>query len=207
MQKLVERIRREGQNLGGGILKVDGFINHQLEPELTLAIGRAFAERFAEKGVSSVNKVVTAEVSGIAPALATGVALGVEVVYARKQRPVTMPDALSVPVPSRTKGGMTTLYLSPEYVGAGDRVLLIDDFLASGKTILALAELVKGTGAQLLGVGCVIEKTFEEGRRTLLPLEVPILSLAAVTHLSDEGVEVTEGAVNFGGTVNEVERA
>ena len=166
MQTLVERIRSEGRDLGGGILKVDGFINHRLEPTLTLEMGRAFAERFEGAGV---DKVVTAEVSGIAPALATGVALDVPVVYARKKRPLTMPDAFEAHTPSRTKGGITPLYLSPEYVGAGDRVLLIDDFLASGKTILALAELVKRCGAELLGVGCVIEKTFQSGREALEP--------------------------------------
>ena len=118
MEILVRRIRQEGRNLGQGILKVDGFINHRLEPDLTLEMGRAFAARFRALGVTDVSKVITAEVSGIAPALATGVALGVPVVYARKKRPVTMPDALVGYAPSRTKGGVTPLYLSPEYVGS-----------------------------------------------------------------------------------------
>ncbi len=193
MEILVRRIRQEGRNLGQGILKVDGFINHRLEPDLTLEMGRAFAARFRALGVTDVSKVITAEVSGIAPALATGVALGVPVVYARKKRPVTMPDALVGYAPSRTKGGVTPLYLSPEYVGVGDRVLLIDDFLASGRTILALAELVSRCGAALLGVGCVVEKTFEPGRETLSGLGVPVVSLAAVTELSGAGVRVEDG--------------
>ncbi len=190
METLVKRIRSEGRNLGGGILKVDGFLNHRLEPALTLEMGRAFAAHFAGAGV---NKVVTAEVSGIAPALATGIALGVPVVYARKKRPVTMADALEAHAPSRTKGGVTPLYLSPEYVGAGDRVLLIDDFLASGRTILALAELVGRCGAELLGVGCVVEKTFQPGREALKNLNVPVVSLAAVTSLEGETVSVVNG--------------
>ena len=193
METLVKRIRSEGRNLGGGILKVDGFLNHRLEPALTLEMGRALAARFTEAGVTDVNKVVTAEVSGIAPALATGIALGVPVVYARKKRPVTMADALEARAPSRTKGGVTSLYLSPEYVGAGDRVLLIDDFLASGKTILALAELAGRCGAELLGVGCVIEKTFQAGREALKSLNVPVVSLAAVTSLEGETVGVVNG--------------
>lgn len=193
METLVRRIRQEGRSLGQGILKVDGFINHRLEPTLTLEMGRAFAARFEALGVTNVSKVVTAEVSGIAPALATGVALGVPVVYARKKRPVTMPDALVGYAPSRTKGGVTPLYLSPEYVGAGDRVLLIDDFLASGQTILALAELISRCGAALLGVGCAVEKTFEPGRETLSGLGVPVVSLAAVTELSGAGVRVENG--------------
>lgn len=193
METLVRRIRQEGRSLGQGILKVDGFVNHRLEPALTLEMGRAFAARFRALGVTDVSKVVTAEVSGIAPALATGVALGVPVVYARKKRPVTMPDALVGYAPSRTKGGVTPLYLSPEYVGAGDRVLLIDDFLASGQTILALAELIGRSSAALLGVGCVVEKTFEPGRETLSGLGVPVVSLAAVTELSGAGVRVENG--------------
>ena len=190
---MVARIAAEGRALKGNILKVDGFINHRLEPDLTMAMGRAFAERFASLGVTGVGKVVTAEVSGIAPALATGVALGVPVVYARKKRPVTMPDALSASAPSRTKGGMTPLYLSPEYVTAADRVLLIDDFLASGETILALAELIRRCRAELLGVGCVVEKTFQGGRDALSDLGVPVVSLAAVTSLDDDGVQVEAG--------------
>ena len=190
MQTLVERIRSEGRDLGGGILKVDGFVNHRLEPALTLEMGRAFAECFEGAGV---NKVVTAEVSGIAPALATGVALNVAVVYARKKRPLTMPEALEARAPSRTKGGVTSLYLSPEYVGADDRVLLIDDFLASGKTILALAELIRRCRAELVGVGCVIEKTFQSGRAALEPLGVPVVTLAAVTSLGG-GVSVVNGS-------------
>lgn len=187
---LVARIAAEGRSLGGGIIKVDSFINHRLEPDLTLEMGRAFAERFAAAGV---NKVVTAEVSGIAPALTTGLALGVPVVYARKKRPVTMADALEAHAPSRTKGGVTPLYLSLEYVGPGDKVLLIDDFLASGQTILVLAALISRCGAQLLGVGCVIEKTFEPGRAALEPLGVPVASLAAVIHLGEDGVQVEAG--------------
>ena len=193
MERLVARIAAEGKALPGGILKVDGFINHRLEPDLTMAMGRAFAERFAALSVTGSNKIVTAEVSGIAPALATGVALGVPVVYARKKRPVTMPDALSASAPSRTKGGVTPLYLSPEYVTAGDRVLLIDDFLASGETILALAELVHRCGAELLGVGCVVEKTFQGGRKALSSLGVPVVSLAAVTYLDEAGFRVENG--------------
>ena len=131
--------------------------------------------------------------SGIAPALATGVALGIPVVYARKKCPVMMQGALVGHAPSRTKGGVTALHLSPEYVVAGDRVLLIDDFLASGATILALAELIRRCGAELLGVGCVVEKTFETGRDLLAGLGVPVVSLAAVTSLGGNEVRVENG--------------
>ncbi len=191
MKELIRRIREEGQVLGGGILKVDGFLNHQLEPVLTRDMGEAFAARFEALGVTDVNKVITAEVSGIAPALAAGLALGVPVVYARKKRPVTMPDAVfEAQAPSRTKGGVTSLIVSPEYLRVTDRVLIIDDFLASGKTILALADLVRVSGAALLGVGCVIEKAFEEARARLELLGVPIVSLAVIESMDEHGINV-----------------
>jgi len=189
MKALVERVRDEGQNLGHGILKVDGFINHQLDPELTLGMGEAFARRFAEAGVTGITKIVTAEVSGIAPALTTGVTLGVPIIYARKTRPITMPDGFyRSNAPSHTKGGVVELIVSPEYLLPEDRVLLIDDFLASGKTIAALAELIAQCGATLCGIGCIVEKSFEGGRELLASLDVPIVTLAIVESM--EGTEI-----------------
>ena len=198
MQKLVERIRAEGQHLGNGILKVDGFVNHRLEPDLTLEMGKAFVEHFYAEGVTGVTKIVTAEVSGIAPALATGIALGVPVVYARKTRPVTMADGVyEAHAPSHTKGGVTKLIISPEYLHKDDRVLLIDDFLASGKTLVALVDLIEQCGADLLGIGCVIEKSFEGGREALQEVGVPIVTLAVVTRLGGNTVEVQDAKENL----------
>jgi xanthine phosphoribosyltransferase len=189
VKALRERILREGKVLPGGILKVDGFLNHQLDPRLTLAMGRAFRERFDAEGVSGVTRVVTAEVSGIAPGLATAATYDVPLVYARKKRPVTMSNGvLEAVAPSHTKGGDTPLLISPEYLGPGERVLLIDDFLASGKTVLALAELIGRAGAELMGAGFVIEKSFEGGRKLLGPLGVPIVSLAVVSALGADGI-------------------
>lgn len=196
MIELVERIRREGRVLPGGYLKVDGFLNHRLDPPLTLAMGRAFRERFDALGVGAVDLIVTAEVSGIGPAFATGVAYGAPVVYARKKRPVTMPGTvLEAHAPSRTKGGTTPLIVSPEVLGAGDRVLLIDDFLASGLTIAALAGLISGVGARLVGVGVVIEKTFQGGRAQLAGVDAPLVALAAVDALDEASgrVDAREG--------------
>lgn len=193
MQELVERIRQEGRNLGKGILKVDGFINHKLEPDLTANMGKHFAARFAEAGVSGITKIVTAEVSGIAPALTTGMALGVPVVYARKTRPVTMADGVfESSAPSHTKGGITKLIISPEYLLPSDKVLLIDDFLASGKTIFALVELINQCGAELAGIGCVVEKSFEEGRQRLEPIGVPIVSLAIIDSMAGDTITVRD---------------
>ncbi len=193
MQALVDRIRSEGRNLGRNILKVDGFINHQLDPALTMQMGQAFAEQFAAAGVTGVTKIITAEVSGIAPALATGVALGVPVVYARKKRPITMPDGTyEAEAPSPTKGGVTRLIVSPEYLLPTDRVLLIDDFLASGLTIKALASLIAKCGATLCGIGCVIEKAFQQGRAELADLDVPIVTLAVIESMDGDAIQVRD---------------
>jgi xanthine phosphoribosyltransferase len=181
MRALIERIEREAVHIGQGIIKVDGFVNHQIDPALTTQMGTEFARRFASSGVDGVTKVITAEVSGIAPALATAQALGVPLVYARKHRPITMPDGFFLAeAPSHTKGGIVRLMISPQYLGAGDRVLLIDDFLATGETIRALIGLVQQSGATLCGIGCVIEKVFERGREQFADLDVPIVTLAKI---------------------------
>jgi xanthine phosphoribosyltransferase len=187
MQALIERIRTEAVHIGRGIIKVDGFVNHQIDPALTTQMGVEFAQRFAQAGVEDLTKVITAEVSGIAPALATAQALNVPLVYARKHRPITMPNGFFLAeAPSHTKGGVVQLMISPQYLGAGDRVLLIDDFLATGETIHALVGLVQQSGAALCGIGCVIEKVFEEGRKQLADLDVPIVTLAKIDLEGDE---------------------
>ncbi len=194
MKALVERIRREGRNLGRGILKVDGFINHQLDPQLTMGMGQEFARRFTAAGATGITKIITAEVSGIAPALTTGMVLNVPIIYARKSRPVTMTSGVySASAPSHTKGGIVELIVSPEYLSPTDRVILIDDFLASGKTIAALAQLVAQCGATLCGIGCIVEKNFEGGRAHLASLNVPIISLAVIESMEGDTIVVREG--------------
>jgi len=186
MQALKERILREGKNLGGGILKVDGFVNHQVDPELMEACGQELARRFRDVGAT---KVLTAEISGIAPALATAMYLGLPVVYARKTKPITMPDQVYLTLsPSHTKGRMVELIVSPEYLAGGERVLIIDDFLASGATILGLARLAQTAGAIIVGVGTLIEKTFEGGRQVLAGLGVPIESLARIRAMEGDTI-------------------
>jgi xanthine phosphoribosyltransferase len=183
MRALRERILAQGQNLGRGILKVDGFINHQVDAALMMEAGRALADRFAGSGVT---KVLTAEISGIAPALTTALCLGVPVVYARKTKPVTMTDPVYVEAaPSHTKGAFVFLMVSPEFLRPGDRILIIDDFLASGQTIGALVRLVRHAGAELVGVGALIEKAFEGGRAELDSLGIPVHALVTVTSMDD----------------------
>lgn len=183
MEALKERIRREGENLGGGILKVDGFINHQVDPGLMLQAGRELAARFVDAGAT---KVLTAEISGIAPALTTALALGIPLLYARKSKPVTMTEPVYVEAaPSHTKGVSVFLMASPEFLSPGERILIIDDFLASGQTIGALVRMIQHSGAELVGIGALIEKAFEDGRQKLDPLGVPLQSLAVITEMSD----------------------
>jgi xanthine phosphoribosyltransferase len=186
MKALKDRILAEGQNLGNGILKIDSLLNHQLYPELMMEMGREMAKRF--EGVK-VDRILTAEISGIAPALATGVVLGVPVVYARKMKPITMSGPVFLETaPSHTKGGEVNLLVSSEFLHPNENVLIIDDFLASGKTLLALARMVKSAKANIVGVGVVVEKTFEGGRGLMLQAghtNIPIEALAVITSMED----------------------
>ena len=192
MHSLVSAIQEHGVILPGGILKVDGLVNHQLLPSLTREMGLRFAEHF--RGLSP-NKVLTIEVSGIAPALVTAIELDVPMVYARKKKPITMKEpSFTAQSLSRTKGGVVDLFVSSEFLGPSDRVIIIDDFLASGGTLRALASMIRLSGATLLGLGCVIEKAFEHGRENLADLNVPIHTLANILELSPvHGVVVQEG--------------
>lgn len=190
MNSLIERIRQEGQNLGNGILKVDGFINHQVDPTLMNNCGEELARRFTNVGAT---KVLTAEISGIAPALTTGLHLGIPVVYARKHKPITMPDQVFLTLtPSHTKGRTVELIISPEYLSGGELVLIIDDFLASGATILGLVRLAKAAGAHVVGIGALIEKTFEGGREALSHLNVPVEALARVRSMDGNQILFVE---------------
>ena len=185
MKELEERILRDGKILGGGILKVDSFVNHQVDPLLMDTCGREFARLFASVGAT---KVLTAEISGIAPAVTTAIHLGLPVVYARKTKPVTMPDQVYLTLaPSHTKGRMVELIVSPEYLANNEKVLIIDDFLASGQTILGLARLAEASGSKIVGIGALIEKLFEGGRASLESLGVPVESLACITKMSEDG--------------------
>jgi xanthine phosphoribosyltransferase len=186
MRVLKERILLEGKNLGNGILKVDGFINHQVDPMLMDACGRELARRFKAIGAT---KVLTAEISGIAPAVLTAFHLGLPVVYARKHKPITMPDQVFLTLsPSHTKGSLVELIVSPEYLGEGERVLIIDDFLATGATILGLVRLAQSAGSTIVGIGALIEKTFEGGREALSSLGIPIEALVQIISMQGEQI-------------------
>jgi xanthine phosphoribosyltransferase len=183
LEELKQRIRTEGQNLGDGILKIDSLLNHQIDAGLIMRCGHELAQRFRDKGVT---RILTAEVSGIAPAFATAVALGVPVVYARKVKPVTMYGPVFLETaPSHTKGMEVNLLVAAEFMPPGEKVLIIDDFLASGRTLKSLARIVQSARCELMGIGAVVEKTFEGGRAALEKYNIPIESLVTIVSLDN----------------------
>ena len=191
MESLKDRIRREGENLGRGILKIDSFLNHQIDPLLMEAAGEAIAAAFA---AARPTRILTAEVSGIIPATMAGKALGnLPVVYARKHKPITMREPVFVDsAPSHTKGGEVMLMVSPEFLTAGDRILIVYDFLATGRTIDALARIVQSAGAELVGIAAIVEKDFEGGRAELAHWGVPILALATITDMTEGRIVLSD---------------
>ncbi len=191
MEQLKKRIKSEGINLGRGILKLDSFLNHQVDVQLMSEVGKELARRFEN---TKVTKVLTAEISGIAPALMTAQELGVPLIYARKSKPVTMPEKVYCETaPSHTKGKIVELMVSPEFLHADDRVLIADDFLASGNTTEALVRIVQDSGATLVGICAVVEKSFEQGREKLSRLNVPIEAAAVITSMEDGKIEFADG--------------
>ena len=190
MEALKERILRDGENLGGGILKVDSFINHQVDPTLMLEAGKELAAHFADV---EATKVLTAEISGIAPALTTALTLDVPLLYARKTKPVTMTDPVYVEAaPSHTKGVSVFLMCSPEFLTPDDKILIIDDFLASGQTIKALVRMIQHAGAELVGIGALIEKAFEGGRSELEVLGIPLYALVTIASMTEDQITFAE---------------
>jgi xanthine phosphoribosyltransferase len=189
MDALKKRIEQEGENLGRGILKIDSFLNHQIDAQLMEQIGKTIAAEFK---ATQPTRVLTAEVSGLIPAAMTGKALGnIPVVYARKKKPITMKEPVYIEhAPSHTKGVEVSLMVSPEFLHADDRVLIVDDFLATGRTIAALARIVQSSGATLVGIATVVEKTFESGREMLADWNVPIFSAAMIVDMEDGRIQL-----------------
>lgn len=188
MDELKQRIQNEGQNLGNGILKIDSLLNHQLDPMLMVKMGKEMAQLFQDV---AVDRILTAEISGIAPALMTAIELNVPIVYARKKQPITMRGPIYMEAaPSHTKGGLVNLLVSGEFLKPNENILIIDDFLASGETLKALARLIKSANANLVGVGVVVEKSFEQGRYALknAGFDVPIHALATIQSMDGDTI-------------------
>ena len=181
-----ERILRDGKCLPGGVLKVDGFINHQMDPALMMSLARELARRFGDE---PLDRVLTVEASGIAPAVLVGYLLGLPVVFAKKKSPSTMENALSARVRSFTKGrsytrgGVYTIQMERKFLSPDDNILIIDDFLANGNAALGMVELVGQAGASLAGMGFLIEKAFQPGGAMLRERGIRVESLARIESL------------------------
>ena len=187
MQALEQKILAEGIVLSDQVLKVDSFLNHQIDPVLMQQIGQEFARRFKDAGVT---KIITIEASGIAPAVMAGLELGVPVIFARKYQSLTLKDDLyRSKVFSFTKQTESTIAISKKHINATDKVLVIDDFLANGQAALGLADLIHQADAEVLGIGIVIEKSFQPGRDILLEKGYRVESLARVKSLANGTVE------------------
>ena len=188
MQELKDRILKDGRCLGTDILKVDMFLNHQIDVALTARMGEEFARLFAGQGI---NKVLTIETSGIPAAFAAAHALGdLPLVFAKKTSPSTMVDGVySAPVKSFTKGTVSNVIVSRNCLGPGDVVLLIDDFLAHGEAAGGLMEICRQAGAKCAGLGAVIEKKYQGGAEKLREKGLTVKSLAVITSLKDGKIE------------------
>lgn len=186
MELLEQRILSDGRLLPGGILKVDNFLNHQMDPMLLQAMAKEWRRLFDGEGV---NKILTIEASGIAMAILAGLEFGCPVVFAKKSRSKNISDNVyKTEVPSFTHGNTNTVVVSREYLHAGDRVLLIDDFLATGAALFGLKDLVEQAGATLVGAGCAIEKRFQGGGDRMREQGVRVESLARITRMDDTGI-------------------
>ncbi|KIV76750.1 Xanthine phosphoribosyltransferase [Bacillus mycoides] len=183
MKVLQEKILNEGKVLSGDVLKVDAFLNHQIDPVLMQEIGKEFAKRFKEENIT---KIVTVESSGIAPAVMAALELGVKVVFARKRKSLTLQDNMYVAnVYSFTKQETNEISLSRNHIDENDHVLIIDDFLANGQAALGLMSLVEQAGASIAGIGIVIEKAFQDGGKKLREQGVRVESLAEIASLDN----------------------
>lgn len=190
MELLKEKIKNEGRVLSEQVLKVDSFLNHQIDPMLMVEIGKEFKNRFSTE---KVTKILTIESSGIAPGLMAGLELGVPVVFARKRKSLTLvSNLITSSVHSFTKNETNEISVSNQYILPEDRVLIIDDFLANGQAALGLVDIVKKAGAHVAGIGIVIEKSFQEGGQLLREKGYKVESLAMIQSLSNGEVQFLE---------------
>ena len=188
MDLLKEKIKNDGIVINENVLKVDNFLNHQVDTKLMDLIGKEFADYFKSKNIT---KVVTIESSGIAPAYATALKLDVPLVIFKKQSSAILDTETTIqtPVHSFTKNTDYVLMASKKYLSENDNILIIDDFLANGQAALGAYRILKEAGSSVAGVGIVIEKSFQDGRKKLEDLGLDVYSLARVSKISSNGIE------------------
>ena len=192
MQLLKDRIRKDGKIKAGNVLKVDSFLNHQMDTDLFVEIGKEFKRRFAD---CEINKILTIEASGIGIACVVAQQFHVPVVFAKKTQTKNIAgDVYTSKVESYTHGRVYDIIVSKEFLGKGDKVLLIDDFLANGKALEGLAAVVEESGAELVGAGIVIEKGFHVGGDIIRSKGIRLESLAIV-----ESMDEKNGTIVFRG--------
>ncbi|WP_026581130.1 xanthine phosphoribosyltransferase [Bacillus sp. J33] len=196
MKLLIEKIKNDGIVLSPTVLKVDSFLNHQIDPYLMQEIGKEFAERFAGCGIT---KVLTIESSGIAPAVMAGLQLKVPVVFGRKRKSLTLVnDLITASVYSFTKEETSEISVSNKYLSEQDKVLIIDDFLANGQAALGLADIARKANASIAGIGIVIEKGFQNGGRLLREQGYRVESLAILESLENGKVSFDHSTEKLG---------
>ncbi|WP_282172749.1 xanthine phosphoribosyltransferase [Cytobacillus firmus] len=196
MDMLIEKIKSEGVVLSPSVLKVDSFLNHQIDPQLMHEVGREFADRFSNSGIT---KILTIESSGIAPAVMAGLHLNVPVVFARKRKSLTLVnDLITSTVYSFTKEETSEISVSKKYLSEKDNVLIIDDFLANGQAALGLADIVGKAGSSIAGIGIVIEKGFQKGGQQLREKGFRVESLAIIDSLENGMISFEKTTENMG---------
>lgn len=189
MKALKERILKDGRCLEGGILKVDRFINHQMDPLLMMEMAKEFVERFKD---SDIDKVITVEASGIAPAIMVAYLMKVPVVFAKKKIPSTMNGILKSEVFSFTKSRSYNICVSDSFLLKGEKCLFIDDFLANGNAATGILDLASQAGAEIVGMGFLIEKSFQTGGRMLRDKGIHVESLAIIESLDNCEIKIKE---------------
>ena len=190
MKLLEERIKKDGEVRLGGILKVDSFLNHRIDPQLAFEMAQELKRLYDGEGV---NKILTIEASGIALAILTAYAFGCPMVFAKMGRTKNIAeDVWSVEIPSFTHGNTNTVLVSKEYLGPQDRVLIVDDFLATGAALRGLKELVEKAGGTVVGAGIAIEKVFQDGGDRLRSEGLRIESLTRIAAMTDDSIVFCE---------------
>lgn len=190
MQELIERIKKDGVVKPGGVLKVDSFLNHQIDPQLSYAMAQEVYSLYKDE---KVDKILTIEASGIGMAVMTGYVFGCPAVFAKKGMSANISDDVySAEVFSFTKKVTKTILVSKEYLKAGERVLIVDDFLAMGEALTGLRSIVEQAGAELVGAAIAIEKAFQPGGAKLRGEGMRIESLARIASMSDDCLEFIE---------------
>lgn len=191
MELMEQKIRKEGKVLPGGILKVGSFLNQQIDTGFLSQVGAEIARLFQGAGVT---KVLTIESSGIAIGAAAGMAMGVPLVFAKKHKTSNVDgNVYSTVVHSYTHNADYTVMVSSDYLLPSDRVLLVDDFLANGKALMGLIDLVNQAGAELVGAACAIEKGFQGGGDALRKMGIRVESLAIIDEMSDTDIRFRAG--------------